>query len=113
MLVIVTDDRQLGIGATNTTPCCLVVQLTGCTMYKVHLQSCYLQGCLGCLLVQAGSRPSSAGAASPHMQRAPSQASYKRQDSMCIKVARDQDFQDQIGANQWFDMMDPMKVSLQ
>ncbi|DBA66805.1 TPA: hypothetical protein ACH3X2_001945 [Trebouxia sp. C0005] len=60
---------------------------------------------------KAGSRPSSAGTASPHMQRAPSQASHKRQDSMCIKVARDQDFQDQIGSNQWFDMMDPTKVA--
>ncbi|KAL0044763.1 hypothetical protein WJX82_008656 [Trebouxia sp. C0006] len=60
---------------------------------------------------KAGSRPSSAGAASPHMQRAPSQASHKRQDIMCIKVAREQDFQDQIGANQWFDMMDPVKVA--
>lgn len=29
---------------------------------------------------------------------------------MCVKVARDQDFQEQVGSSQWFDLMDPEKV---
>ena len=61
--------------------------------------------------IQANSRPSSASNASPHTQRP--QANQQRQSSLCIKVARDQDFQDQIGSHQWFDLMDPNKVSAQ
>ena len=47
---------------------------------------------------------------SPRMYRGDSQGSRKGTDSMVVKVARDEDFQQQIGSHQWFDLVDPEKV---
>ena len=93
-------------------------EVTGTVMIKDRLfalLSWHLWALVYIKLAQADAafllQPSSANS-SAHHYKAPAQISSGGQSSRIkICIARDQDFADQIGSHQWFDMMDPEKVT--